>query len=33
MSLAGMVELYMCAAGRSTRVDGVGRVMEIQLDV
>ena len=33
MSLDGMVELWLCAAGRSTRVAGVGRVVEIQLDV
>ena len=33
MSLAGIVALQMFAAGRSTRVAGVGRVVEIQLDV
>ena len=33
MSIAGMVESSMCAAGCSMRVAGVGRVVEIQLDV
>ena len=33
MSIAGMVESWLCAAGCSTRVAGVGRVGEIQLDV
>ena len=33
MSIAGMVESWLCAAGRWTRVAGVGRVEEIQLDV
>ena len=32
-SFAGIVALYMFAAGRSTRVAGVGPVVEIQLDV
>ena len=31
--IAGMVESWLCAAGHSTRVAGVGRVVEIQLDV
>ena len=33
MSIAGKVESWLCAAGRSTRVVGAGRVVEIQLDV
>ena len=33
MSIAGMVESYMCAARCSMRVAGVDRVVEIQLDV
>ena len=33
MLVAGMIALWMFAAGRSTRVAGVGRVVEIQLDV
>ena len=32
-SIAGMVESWLCAARHSTRVAGVGRVVEIQLDV
>ena len=31
--IAGMVESWLCAAGRSTRVAGIVRIMEIQLDV
>ena len=33
ISIAGMVESWMCAAGRSMSVAGVGRVVEIQLDI
>ena len=33
MSIAGMVESKLCAAECSMRVAGVGRFVEIQLDV